>query len=103
MAELVNLRLAPDSDAMTAEAAPEAPDYPWGLRLDLDQDTLAKLALGELPEVGAGFVMEARAVVVAVGENQEAGEPVRRHLALQITDLALAPPPRPHADKLFGG
>ncbi len=82
----------------------EAPTFPFGLSVHLDEDSLEKLNVKELPEVGTEFEMVATVKVTSVSEN-ETDEGTRRSVALQITDMALF-----HVDKkgkpedtLYGG
>lgn len=65
------------------------PDYPWGLRLNLDEDQLTALGIASLPSVGAQVGLEAAGKVISASEEEVDGK-VRRHLEVQITDLALA-------------
>lgn len=71
-----------------------APDYPWGLCVNMDGDELDKLGLKDLPEVGTEFMLMAKVKVTSV--NQSASESKKkgeydesRRITLQITDLAL--------------
>lgn len=71
-----------------------APDYPWGLCVNMDGDELDKLGLKTMPNVGAEFTMTA--VVKVTSVNQSASESKKkgeydesRRITLQITDLAL--------------
>lgn len=66
----------------------DAPLYPWGLQLHLDEDELAKLALPALPTVGQTMLLHARVEVKSVSQTQSQTE-VHRGLQLQITDMAL--------------
>lgn len=62
--------------------------YPYGLRLDLNNDTLDKLGIDKLPAVGAVITFEAKAKVV--GSRQSATEgSENRSIELQITHLDL--------------
>lgn len=67
----------------------ESPDYPWGLRITLDEAQLAALGMEALPAVGGPIGLEAAAVVMSASEEQVDGK-TRRTLQLQITDLAVA-------------
>lgn len=71
--------------------APEMSDeYPYGLRLMLDNDTLAKLGMIELPAIDSEFKLMALCCVVAVSQSERAdGEPYRS-VELQIEEMALA-------------
>lgn len=62
--------------------------YPYGLRLDLNNDTLEKLGMKALPAVGTVLMFEAKAKVV--GSRQSATEgSENRSVELQITHIDL--------------
>lgn len=62
--------------------------YPYGLRLDLNNDTLDKLGIKKLPTVGTVLMFEAKAKVV--GSRQSATEgSENRSVELQITHIDL--------------
>ncbi len=62
--------------------------YPYGLRLDLNNDTLEKLGMKKLPTVGTVLMFEAKAKVV--GSRQSATEgSENRSVELQITHIDL--------------
>lgn len=62
--------------------------YPYGLRLDLNNDTLEKLGMTKLPSVGTVLMFEAKAKVV--GSRQSATEgSENRSIELQITHIDL--------------
>jgi hypothetical protein len=88
--KLVNMKM----DAKTREKEPatiaaDAPIYPWGLSLTLDEESLDKLGI-DLPKVGKRLMVAARVDVTAVSSNKsESGE--RRSVSLQITDLSVEP------------
>lgn len=65
------------------------PDYPWGLRINLDENQIEALGLKALPAVGGPVGVEAVAMVISVSEEQRDGKAIRR-MELQITDLAIA-------------
>ena len=72
----------------TMATGPEAPLYPWGLCVTLDDDALGKLGLPALPAVGQTMMLHARVEVVrvSVSENQDEKQ---RDMELQITAMAL--------------
>ena len=85
----------------TAPSGCSEPDYPWGTRLNLDEDQIAALGITSLPAAGAPVGVEAVATVISVSEEQRDGKTFRR-MELQITDLALATTPAPkHAEVLY--
>lgn len=77
-------------------ASPEgatAPVYPYGLCLCLDEESLAKLGLTDLPEVGTTIHFGALGMVTSASTNMQEtadGEkkPCRR-VEIQVTNLAV--------------
>lgn len=70
----------------------EQDEYPYGLRISLDNDSLKKLGITELPAFDSEHKLAAmvRVVGVNMSENAGEGEPYRS-VALQIEQLALTP------------
>lgn len=102
---LTSMKLAPkaaDKD-MEATCCPsgEAPAYPYGLCLYLDNDTLAKLGIAELPDVGTKLVLSA---IVEVTSNTQRQTQEGKNVAmdLQITDMDLEAPGKSAAQRLYG-
>ena len=62
-------------------------DYPWGLRLNLDQDAIDKLGI-DLPSVGDTFFVVALAKVRSISEF-ESDDETRQDISLQIEQLSL--------------
>lgn len=68
--------------------ADSGPDYPYGLRVNLDHDGLKKVGMEDMPEVGSEVHLQAKAhVVSARSEKREGSE--ERHLEMQITHLGV--------------
>jgi hypothetical protein len=76
-----------------AEISPTytAPEYPWGLQVNLNTQSLDKLGLEKLPAVGKTFVLTALVTVTSVSERENKKE-ANRSMELQITDLSLDAP-----------
>ncbi len=70
----------------------DGPKYPWGLTLNLENATLKKLGMDDLPQVGTKMNMMAVVEVVSVGQRQERDGDRRTELALQITSMELQRP-----------
>lgn len=85
----------------------DLPIYPYGLTLYLDDDTLKKLGITDLPKVGS--TMLAQITVSVTGTSQRAtqsgkeGETMRTCVDLQITDMDIAPPAQSAASVLYPG
>lgn len=74
--------------AMQVIGSSDQERYPYGLRLDLNNDTLEKLGMKKLPTVGTVLMFEAKAKVV--GSRQSATEgSENRSVELQITHIDL--------------
>lgn len=96
--------------AMTAEEAkeeygapgattdPELPKYPYGLIISLDDETMKKLGLTELPDVGYVMKCTAFVTVTDIGSSQSQGGEPEQRMSLQITDMQLDAPQRSNAD-----
>lgn len=78
------------------------PEYPYGLRIDLNDEALQRLGFDTLPAVGTVVEITARAVVQSVSAHDD-GEP-SRDVGLQITDIDVqAPDSKPSlAQTLYG-
>ena len=66
----------------------DAPKYPWGTSLDLDDDTLTKLGITKLPDVGEELALTAVVKVTRISANEDQGG-TRQCLGLQITSMEL--------------
>lgn len=87
------------SDACCAPSG-DQPAYPYGLRIDLNDESLAKLGITTLPAVGT--TMKLLAVVeVSSASQYESEQGKDRNICLQITEMALdtgAPAARSEGD-----
>ena len=67
----------------------ESEDYPYGLRLSLDNPELEKLDL-EKVNIGDVLKLSAEAKVSSISENQSEGGESKRCVSLQITKIGVA-------------
>lgn len=70
---------------------PKGEDYPYGLRLDLDHDTLKKLGVTKMPKAGALHKIVAHAKVHRAEESSSSDGGKRRNLSMQITKMSMKP------------
>lgn len=90
MPDLVNMKL-PESkkdrtgSSVISEVGRE--EFPFGLTLHLDEESIKKLSLGTM-EVGKTMSLFAEVKVTEVSEREDE-EGKRRHVDLQITDMSL--------------
>ena len=81
-----------DEAPMGAAESMDSPEYPYGLRLSLDSESLKKLGMTELPAIDAEFKLVALVCVVGVSQNDSQGsEEPYRSVDLQIEMMELSP------------
>lgn len=68
----------------------DGPDYPWGLSINLDQDSMRKLGMTEMPKLGEIMHLEAVAKITSLSENSSEGSDDSRNVTLQIMLLGTA-------------
>lgn len=103
MSKLVSMKITkadrePKADSVVSEV--EAPEYPWGLQVRLDEKAIEKLGI-DLPKVGSEQMLIAKVSVVSVSSsahNGPAGKSKHRSIELQITDLCLEDAPAEKSD-----
>lgn len=72
------------------EDGDSGPAYPYGLTLYLNEDTLKKLGLTEMPEVGGKMNLQAMCIVTGTSQRQEQDGGMHQCVDLQITDMDMA-------------
>lgn len=78
-------------------------EYPWGLKVHLEDEDLEKLGIDMLPDVGGKRLMIARVEIVSASRH-DTQDGVDRSMSLQITDMKLREdePERDPADVMYG-
>lgn len=97
--ELVSMAMTAEEAAEYAGGAPVAgssdpdlPKFPWGLCVDLSDESLAKLGITELPAAGSEMMLAAMCQVETTGQSERIGEGREIRMTLQITAMALSAP-----------
>ena len=73
-----------------APSSPDKEEYPYGLRIRLENDDLEKLGIDSLPDIDTKMKITASAVVQSISSNQSVGsEGEKKCLELQITDMSV--------------
>lgn len=90
--ELVDMVESPDEQrklisGMALPMEDNKPRYPYGLSLNLNEDSLEKLGIETLPEVGSTIHLKALAKVTSVSKDAT-DEKESSRVCLQITHLA---------------
>lgn len=90
MSTLISMETSPqEAQEYANPTAAEAPKYPWGLEICLNDDSLDKLGVKALPAVGTEVTIVAKATVSGTRENATEGEGTRASMDLQITDMQI--------------
>lgn len=97
------LRTPEDRRSDMGEMAPPtavAPDYPYGLCINMDKDEIVKAGITEMPEVGSTVMMHAKVMVTMVRQSAGTGPLAEEEtsMSLQITDLAFDAFQEPKSD-----
>lgn len=102
--DLVNLKTGTDTYQDEGGETKTRDDYPWGLCINLDNETLKKLGAAPQP-VGTEVMITARATIKSMSSRED-DNGVRHDASLQITDMAIAPAgtstQKSAADTLYG-
>jgi hypothetical protein len=69
----------------------DKPSYPMGLRLELDEETVKKLGLSEMPDVGSFMHLLGKAEVIVVRKEEGRGDDHSFSMTLQLQDADLKP------------
>jgi hypothetical protein len=92
---LTNMKMSKEeAKEQTEPTASDAPEYPWGLSINLNDDSLEKLGLlKNLPAIGSKILITALADVSTVSSYKtQAGED-ESSVSLQITDMQVSAAP----------
>jgi hypothetical protein len=96
MSKLTNMKVdrAARDAAMKGPAtiSDEGPLYPWGLGIQLENESIELLGMKTLPEAGETMLLVAKVKVTGTTSEDvdgEGGKRKRQSVRLQITDMAL--------------
>jgi hypothetical protein len=87
---LVSMKIEHKEEPRPAEVmyGSDRPEYPYGLRLHLNEEELKKLGITQLPDVGVEMLISAKVKVCSVNSySSENGE--HRGMELQIIEMGL--------------
>ena len=89
MSTLISMENTPQQAQDQVSPTADAPKYPWGLSICLNDDSLDKLGVKTLPAVGTEVTIVAKATVSGTSEYSTEGEGSRASMDLQITDMQI--------------
>ncbi|MDF7242957.1 capsid staple protein [Proteus mirabilis] len=100
--KLTNLKTSTETYENTKGEKETREEYPYGLRISLENDTIEKLDVS-IPDVGESIELSAVAKILSKSINEREGKK-SVYVELQITDLALGVgDTKSTADVLFDG
>lgn len=85
----VSMKLPKAKQAETAQVSPRKQEYPWGLSLNLENESLEKLGIEHLPDVGTECTLRGVGKIVRVSQSASENDKNSRMIEIQITKLAL--------------
>ncbi|MDA8122309.1 MAG: hypothetical protein M0Z38_07070 [Deltaproteobacteria bacterium] len=89
------------AETMAAPVDMDAPEYPFGLCLNLGKDEIEKLGLGT-PKAGSKFMLHAMVEVKSVTVSDHSDGEGYKDMSLQVTDMALEKSAGMDAKKIAG-
>lgn len=90
MSKLVHMKRSKQEkkDSAPQVAGPEGDDYPYGLRLRLDHDSMSKLGMEDMPKVGKKMHVHGKGVVTSVSSH-DSGNHKDRHVEIQLHHMGV--------------
>ena len=92
-AVLVSMKRAPEKKAKKSDMCCSMPcsasEYPWGLSINLENESLDKLGMEDLPKVGDIVKIVAEAKVESVSSRSDKDTKNNRTVSLQIVKMAI--------------
>lgn len=85
----------------SADSADSGPKYPWGLCIDLNDGSMKKLGITDLPQVGSEMYITCKVMVESVSMDQRREGEAETRCTLQITDMEMTPAARDLASELY--
>ena len=88
---LVNMKMSKEeAKEQSSPSASGAPEYPYGLQLNLDDDAMEKLGIGDGMNVGDEVTITAKAKVTSKSGYQTMVGDAENSVGLQITDMEVS-------------
>lgn len=78
------------AEAVSNSVSNDAPEYPYGLSLSLDEESLAKLGMTQPPAVGTKFQITANITVRSASSYQSQDGESEATSTWQITDMEVS-------------
>lgn len=86
MSGLTNMKRS-KKERKNAEVAFDEPQFPFGLSITLDDESLSKLGIKALPAVGEQMIVVGVGPVESVSQNERSGSKRNRSVTIQLEQL----------------
>lgn len=88
---MINLRITEEEkkDQASHSVLYDTPEYPYGLKLQIDPETYAKLGLKDAPQIGQKLILLAAVEVCGGYEEDQKGDVKGYSMTLQIEQMEL--------------
>lgn len=83
-----NMKMSKSETKKMESPEVDKPQYPYGLKMNLDNETIEKLGMKTMPEMGKAMMLMAMVTVTDMHESKSEGSNYRS-LGLQITDMSI--------------
>ena len=88
---LVSMKQSAEEAQEATAPTGNAPEYPYGLELRLDEESLAKLGLTQPPAIGTKLTVTAAVIVTSASSYKHVGGEDEATSCWQITDMGIEP------------
>ena len=104
---MVNMKMSRDEakEYTLGAEVDDGPQYPYGLCIRLNDDSLEKLGITSLPKVGTEMTITAKVIVKSVSAYDRMNGEAEQDVELQITDMEIGAGKTQNdaAQSLYGG
>lgn len=87
--KMVNMKKTSEQKKRDVPSVIAESEYPYGLKINIDNDQCELLGFDELPEVGEVFEVSCKVYVCNTSENENEYENYKS-MSLQITDMGIS-------------
>ena len=88
--KMKSMKLTKKQAKESEEGIMDEPEYPYGLSINLENESMEKLGMDGLPDIGKEMILNARVTVTHINESaSNRDKKLHRSMSLQITDMEL--------------
>ena len=88
--KLTSMKMAKKEKSNSPQPESEQPEFPWGLRITLETEQIAKLGGLKGCEVGEDAGIQASSKIISIRKEESKGDKNRHTIEIQITALDIS-------------